>query len=327
MIEEIIENVYRIPVSLPDNPLKELNAYLIKGEERSLLIDTGFRLPECRAALNSGLEETGADLTHLDVALTHLHSDHSGLAPEVVSEDGVIYISEVDRVWLEGESRINGWRTSDARYLAEGFPRTLLEQLWEANPARTLAPEEGGHYVDLVPGQILDVGGYRLECIFTPGHTPGHMCFWMEQQGVMFLGDHVLFDITPNITSWAGVEDALGDYIRSLGMIRNYDIRIPLPAHRGVEGDVRARTEVLAAHHIARLSEALDLVQQNPGLTAYEIAGRMKWRIRAKNWTEFPVAQKWFAVGEAMAHLDHLMAGGHIERRIKDKVGTYFAIK
>jgi hypothetical protein len=51
----------------------------------------------------------------------------------------------------------------------------------------------------------------------------------------------------------------------------------------------------------------------------------MKWRIRAKNWEEFPVTQKWFAVGEAMAHLDHLIAGAHIERRIKGKIGTYFA--
>ena len=57
MVKEIIPNIYSIPVPLPNNPLKELNAYLIKGPDRSLLMDTGFNLPECREALEKGLSE------------------------------------------------------------------------------------------------------------------------------------------------------------------------------------------------------------------------------------------------------------------------------
>ena len=53
-MKEIIPNIYSIPVPLPNNPLKELNAYLVKGSQRSLLIDTGFNLPECREALEKG---------------------------------------------------------------------------------------------------------------------------------------------------------------------------------------------------------------------------------------------------------------------------------
>ena len=49
-LREIIPNLFQIPVPLPDNPLRELNAYLIRGTDRSLLIDTGFRLPPCRGA-------------------------------------------------------------------------------------------------------------------------------------------------------------------------------------------------------------------------------------------------------------------------------------
>lgn len=326
MIEEIIKNLYRIPVPLPRNPLKELNAYAIKGPDRSLVIDTGFRLPECRAALEQGLQEAGIDRNRLDIALTHLHSDHTGLAPDLIPADGSIYISAIDRKWLEGSSRADDWESSDLRYLEEGFPRPLLEELWGTNPARALAPVEYDRYVSLSPGDTLTVGEYTLRCVLTPGHTPGHMCFWMEEQGVMFLGDHVLFDITPNITAWNGVADSLGDYLRSLEEIRRYPIRIPLPGHRGVIGDVAARTQALAAHHTARLNETLDVVRTNPGLTAYEIAGRMTWRIRARNWDEFPTAQKWFAVGEAMAHLDYLMGKGQVERRMSEKVGIYFAV-
>jgi glyoxylase-like metal-dependent hydrolase (beta-lactamase superfamily II) len=76
MTEKIIENIYRIFVPLPKNPLKNLNAYLIKGE-KNLLIDTGFNMPECRRALMEGLSELDAEPGKTDIFLTHLHSDHS----------------------------------------------------------------------------------------------------------------------------------------------------------------------------------------------------------------------------------------------------------
>ena len=91
MTECISEGLYRIPVPLPGNPLRELNSYLLRGRERSLLIDTGFRQEEGRRALFAGLAELDVDPRDVDVALTHLHSDHSGLAPEVVGETGWIY--------------------------------------------------------------------------------------------------------------------------------------------------------------------------------------------------------------------------------------------
>ena len=48
MPEEILKNLYRLSIPLVGNPLKKLNAYLIKGSDRNLLIDTGFRQPACR---------------------------------------------------------------------------------------------------------------------------------------------------------------------------------------------------------------------------------------------------------------------------------------
>lgn len=97
MTESILPGLYRIPVPLPGNPLKELNAYLLRGNERSILIDTGFRQEECRSALFAGLEELGCQGQPVDVLLTHLHSDHSGLAVEAAGEQGHIYISGIDR--------------------------------------------------------------------------------------------------------------------------------------------------------------------------------------------------------------------------------------
>ena len=59
MPNEILPDLYRIKIPLPGNPLRLLNSYVIKGEDRNLLIDTGFKMPECKEALATGLNELG----------------------------------------------------------------------------------------------------------------------------------------------------------------------------------------------------------------------------------------------------------------------------
>ena len=90
-------------------------------------------------------------------------------------------------------------------------------------------------------------------------------------------------------------------------------------------GSLRRRTEELKRHHAQRLSDALDAVRRTPGLNAYEIAGRMRWSIRCRSWEDFPLTQKFFAVGEAMAHLDYLEVRGRVCRREIRGKRVYFA--
>lgn len=325
MPEELLKNVYRIPIPLPGNPLRELNAYLILGGNRNLLIDTGFRQPACREALFAALSELGLGPGDVEVLLTHLHSDHSGLGPDAAGAHP-IHISALDMPSLSDPAyQSRHWDRITARFGEEGFPPSLLEHMWETNPARSMAPPQGGHYVPLTDHQILEVGDYRLECLLMPGHTPGQMCFWMEAQGAMFLGDHVLFDITPNITAWPQMKDALGSYLDSLRKIRSYNVRLPLPGHRG-GGDLKSRVDELLEHHRLRLEETLAVAASHPGRPAYDLSGYLTWKIRASSWDNFPPPQKWFAVGECISHLDHLVLCGAVRRELLDGKAAYFAI-
>ena len=280
MTECISEGLYRIPVPLPGNPLRELNSYLLRGRERSLLIDTGFRQEEGRRALFAGLAELDVDPRDVDVALTHLHSDHSGLAPEVVGETGWIYVSGPDRAYLEQPEEAK-WAHTDAFYISEGFPPELLAQN-RANPARALAPVPTGRYRTLEPGAVLEAGGRRLTCLPAPGHTPGQLCFWDESDGILFTGDHVLFDISPNITPWNGMEDALGCYLDSLRAVRELPARLALPGHRR-PGALAPRVDALLEHHARRLDELTAILRARPGSTAYEAAAHMTWNIRSRS--------------------------------------------
>ena len=335
LTEEVANGIFRIPVKLPGNPLKELNSYLIRDPERSLLIDTGFRLPACKEALLAGLGELGVEPGSFDIFLTHLHADHSGLSAEIAGNGRRILLSEIECEMMENLPVHGGkwtgewterWAGNKARDTLAGMPAEIVDDMEALNPAILFAPPGGKRYTSVKDGEILHAGGYSLRCILTPGHTPGHMCLWDEQSALMFTGDHVLFDITPNITAWLSVEDSLGNYLSSLRIISEYPVKTALPGHRKA-GDFHTRIDELFNHHSVRLAEVESIISTAPGLTAYEIAGRMRWKIRANNWDEFPATQKIFAVGECLSHLDFLRLRGVIRRMLYSGVYRFFSVE
>ncbi len=331
-IQEVLPGIYRIPVPLTGNPLKELNSYVIRGkQDRNLLIDTGFRREDCRKAVLDGLRLLGISMEDTDILLTHLHADHSGNAADLLCEGRKAYIGEIDQIQLSShermsDSRNNHWMKRE-RFARHGVEESILREMFDHAPSRTMAGREGViKYTPLKEGEELLAGGYVLKAIHTPGHTPGQMCFEIVGTGAMILGDHVLFDITPNITDWEGVEDSLGDYLASLDKIDRYEVTIPLPGHRK-PGDFHARIAFLKEHHAARLDECYGIVAGMDHAQLYEIAARMKWKIRAASWEDFPAGQKWFALGECLAHLDHLVVTGRILRHEEETVIWYEAAR
>ena len=318
--------LYRLPVELPNSPLKLLNAYLILGGERNLLIDTGYNRPECLASLRGQLSALNVDMERTDILLTHLHADHTGLAPEIATPDTRVYISAGELPWMLHETGDALWRENNEEMIRFGFPRESVERMLLRAREHSVSPRyDFQDYLPVEDGDELSCGGYTLRAISTPGHTPGNMCFWMEAQKTMFTGDHVLFDISPNITSWAGVPDPLGDYLISLRFIDHYDVETALPGHRET-GRFHARIAALLNHHEKRLARCLQIVKRKPDQTVCEIASQMRWKIRGSSWEDFPMPQKWFAVGEAASHLQHLEACGFITGDRTDEVIRWRAL-
>lgn len=311
MARKLTGNLWRLDIPLEGSPLKNLNSYLISGE-RSLLIDTGFRWASCREAMERQLREIGVDRERMDIFVTHLHSDHTGLAPNLIRPGCSIYISEIDAPGVEDAMNDACWRRMYEAYVQDGFTWEEMDHLWDNNPAKSAAPARWDQVTYLKDGDTLTYGGHTLRCILTPGHTPGHMCLYEPQEKWLFSGDHVLFHISPNICRWSAMPDALGSYLESLQAVRDLPVELLMPAHREETGNLAMRVDELTAHHMFRIEEAWKTVATEPGLTAYEIAGRMRWRITSRSWAEFPLAQKFFAVGEALAHLDYLEVRGRV---------------
>ncbi|NLJ77082.1 MAG: MBL fold metallo-hydrolase [Peptococcaceae bacterium] len=325
MVQEILPGIYKIEVILPRSPLGATNSYLIKGRERNLLIDTGWNREESRKALFDGLAALDVVFEKTDILLTHLHADHSGLAGEVATEKSKVYCGRIDSEIVNAMAgATNYWKEIGAVFGMHGFPAKDLHTAMHNHPGRRFSARKEQTFTILGGEDVVEVGDYRFTCIETPGHTPGHICLYEPDNKVLISGDHILDDITPNITFEKNIENPLGHYLQSLDKINRLEIELVLTGHQSLIHDISKRIGELKEHHHARLEEVL-VILGNGRMNAYNVAAKMTWDIIPSSWDLFPLAQKMFAVGEAATHLEYLQYSG-VVKRIEIDGQIYFEI-
>ena len=324
-IEEIGEGIYLIRIPLPDNPLGALNSYLIIGEERNLLIDTGFFHPVCKSAMLEGFQKIGAKLSDTDIFLTHLHADHSGLALDLSDSETKIYCSRKDGAIVNLFASQEYWDDMGLFFSLHGMPDRKNDQDKGIHPGKLFGGRGQIRFETVEDGDIMDTGKYQFRCIQTPGHTPGHMCLYEENEKILFSGDHVLGDITPVLSPEKGLEKPLRAYLESLERIRSLSINIIHPGHRSSMTKPYERIEELKEHHRSRLNEIISILKSaGSPMNAYEVASKMSWKMRKKIWETAPRQQRWFATGEAIAHLLYLEEEGLVEVTKENGVYNFY---
>lgn len=192
---------------------EETHAYLLKGRERSLLIDTGLGI--CNIC------EEVKKLTDQPVAAvaTHIHWDHIGghrYFPE-------FYAHEAELDWLSGAfpltmEQIRAFVTERCD-LPEGF---CIDDytFFQGAPARVLRDRD-----------LIDLGGRVLQVLHTPGHSPGHMCFWEAGREYLFTGDLVYQD---TLLAYYPSTDPEA-YLTSMERIAALPVKKVLPAHHSLQ--------------------------------------------------------------------------------------------
>jgi glyoxylase-like metal-dependent hydrolase (beta-lactamase superfamily II) len=309
--ERVRPGLWSIPVPLPNNSLRYVLVYLFETDRGAYIVDAGWNTDDAFEALSAGLRIAGYGMADVrGILVTHIHPDHYGLAGRVRDASGAwVALHPADAALIHDryDEPADLLDRLGAMLRRVGAPAEEVEQLQQASmPVRPLVDSVVPDVL-LEDGERPEVPGWDLSAIWTPGHSPGHLCFWEPANAVMLSGDHVLPRITPNISfhPQAGV-DPLGDFLRSLDKLEPYAATEVLPAHEHRFADLQARLAELRQHHHHRFGEVLGAL--NDGVvTEWEIAARMHW---SRPWAELEGFPRRAAVGEATAHLRALQQRG-----------------
>jgi glyoxylase-like metal-dependent hydrolase (beta-lactamase superfamily II) len=315
-VEQVRPGLWSIPVPIPDNPLRYVLVYLLELPSGVAIVDAGWNTEEAFAALSAGIAEAGGTLSDVrGVLVTHIHPDHYGLAGRVREESGAwVALHPADAAMLrpryvEVDDLLARMRVflEDAGVPDDKLPDLNLASMMIRSQVAMAEPD-----VLLEDGREVELPGWDLRTIWTPGHSPGHVCFYSEQRRLLLSGDHVLPRITPNVgVHTQQVPNPLGDYLESLLKVQNLAIDEVLPAHEYRFADLRPRVEELVLHHAERLAEVEQLVAAIPGATAWELTVRLTW---SRPWSSIPDFMQRAALGETLAHLVLLEVHERIRR-------------
>lgn len=182
-----------VPTPFPVGPV---NVHVVLRDPVTL-VDSGPLTDEAWEALSAGLAQAGLKVADIErVLLTHGHQDHFGLAQKVADLSG---------------ARLLGGRPDRALFRMRRDVKLMLDSLARADfglGARFLMMASVGHvehfatplaaWDELQGGETLPGDGWSVVVRSTPGHTPGSLTFEIPEAGVLFTGDTVLRDITPN---------------------------------------------------------------------------------------------------------------------------------
>jgi hypothetical protein len=105
--------------------------------------------------------------------------------------------------------------------------------------------------------------------------------------------------------------------------VRGLEVKQALPGHRNLFNCFKERIDELKEHHRRRLEEVIEILQKKSPQNAFEVAAQMTWDLKAKSWEDFPLAQKWFATGEAISHLRYLEQRDSIRRAANQPIILY----
>jgi glyoxylase-like metal-dependent hydrolase (beta-lactamase superfamily II) len=328
---EVLNGVHQIKAPSPGGASWHTNVYVIEGSNGHILVDSGWDSQECLWALQEGMKAANLKLRDIKkVIITHIHPDHYGLSTKIKQICGAeVAIHRIDAGLIVPRYKDFTQLLKNLGKLLRqnGVPENELPQLQEAslwmnNYVTTDSPD-----LKLEDGDTISNGSFELEVLWTPGHSPGHICLYERERKFILSGDHVLYDTTPHIGfNPQSSDNPLGDYVSSLKKLERLKVHFALPGHGPVFNALGLRIEEILQHHENRKRAIMKSL--GSGLkTAYGVAQDIPWTTGGGS-TGFQALALWdkrMAVTETIAHLKLLMEEDRVGNVNMDGSSLYIA--
>jgi len=314
MITPVFGRIYMVQLPIPF-PLKTTNVYFVDDSPRTL-IDTGIKTEASFEALRKEMESLSFDLHHIErILITHGHIDHYGQAKKLSSLSGApIYIHSKEYGRIRSILHSLGFLKSVL--LKNGVPKGLVEEaIHYIESAQSLAdPLEEVFF--LKDGDAIPFHSMNWTTVHCPGHSPGLICFHWPEEKILFTGDHLLKEVTPNPVLNVSENvfpfryPSLRDYLTSLEKIEKMDLALLLPGHGETIHNPKGLIQKIFAHHRER-AELIVAILARGDKNPFEIAMDL--------FPDLPPFEVFLGVSEAVGHLEILREEGRV--RIIEKEG------
>src|SRR2546423_978592 len=232
-LSEVAERVFelRLPIPFEDGLV---NVCIFSDGDGADLLDCGMNSEESVHAIRQALQHVGARRLRR-LVVTHIHPDHYGAAGSLAGDgmaDLYIHRLEVPLVhprYVELEQLVKEVRTY---LLVNGVPEDEAEVLSNSQRALSQVVKTAEPAVQLDGAESLLMGRRHLRVEWTPGHSPGHICLYDKEDQLLFAGDTLLPDLSPNIGLHPqSTPDPLHEYLDGLRRLAGYHPSLVLPAH------------------------------------------------------------------------------------------------
>jgi glyoxylase-like metal-dependent hydrolase (beta-lactamase superfamily II) len=306
-LEQLRDDVFALAVPMPRGHIPYSFQYLLKDADGGIhVIDPGWETDDNWQLFVSALATMGAQLCDVrSIVATHLHPDHLAMAARMREATGAplaLHHAEQDAL--------------DAQHLTRWSEESLARQLddWQVPDARRgefaqfagSAPAAPSIVCDttVADGDRLDIPGFDLTVMWTPGHTHGSICLRDDARSIMFTGDHLLPTMHPGLgLGGPTASNALSDYLDGLERISRYPAHEALPGHGYRFAGLADRANQSAEHHLRRSREVAQLLESDPQLPIWQIASRLTWTAGWQNLTGFFV---YSALSQTSMHRDYV---------------------
>jgi glyoxylase-like metal-dependent hydrolase (beta-lactamase superfamily II) len=307
--------------------LNHVNVWLIEEPGGCTLVDCGYGDATTRTHWQRHFDTTLAGRPLRRIIATHCHPDHLGNAAWLAGHFGCI-VEMTQGEYLAAHALIEqqaGFGQADVRALfaRHGMAAEHLAGLAaRGNQYHRGVPQAPHAFARLIDGDLLSVGRWQWRVVSGYGHSPEHAALATAAGRLLIAGDMLLPRISTNVAVWPGEPD--GDPVaRFLASLAAFEALPPdtlvLPSHGSPFRGIGARVARLRAHHRERLAELHQaLLAAGAPQSAQDVIPVLFRR-------ELDLQQRFFAMGEAIAHLNHLWRSGRVERRVANDGAIRFA--
>jgi glyoxylase-like metal-dependent hydrolase (beta-lactamase superfamily II) len=323
---EIAPGVLWLRMPLPF-ALDHVNLWLIREGDGFALVDCGYGDAVTRSHWATQFETTLAGAPIRRIVATHCHPDHLGNAQWLAAHFGCTIAMTLGE-FLAAHALINGSAghapaDTAALFARHGMTGEHLAALAaRGNQYHHGVPEAPHSILRLIDGDHIELGAWPWQVIAGYGHSPEHAALACATAKLLIAGDMLLPRISTNVSVWPSEPDA-DPVARFLASLARFEAlpgdTLVLPSHGRPFRGIAARVAALRSHHAERLAELrAALVAAGAPRSAAEVIPVLFRR-------ELDLQQRFFAMGEAIAHLNHLWMAGDATRMISADGAIRFA--